>query len=153
MIELNCCNKLIINYYIILYYMKLRKTSKKLSRSRTTTINNNSLLELTQKLMKNPDVLNLVKKTINPNKKELREFINYYKQNRKNMKIMKQLGGSKHPMPIPQFDEIIGPLLLIVSLVISLITFFKQVRGDFNEAEQNELFLANIIDEFIYSLK
>ena len=138
--------------------MKLRnKTSKKLSRSRTTTINNNnnnnSLLELTQKLMKNPDVLNLVKKTINPNKKELREFINYYKQNRKNMKIMKQLGGSKHPMPIPQFDEIIGPLLLIVSLVISLITFFKQVRGDFNEAEQNELFLANIIDEFINSLK
>jgi hypothetical protein len=134
--------------------MKLRnKTSKKLSRSRTTTINNNSLLELTQKLMKNPDVLNLVKKTINPNKNELREFINYYKQNRKNMKIMKQLGGSKHPMPIPQFDEIIGPLLLIVSLVISLITFFKQVRGDFNEAEQNELFLANIIDEFIYSLK
>lgn len=133
--------------------MKLRKTSKKLSRSRTTTINNNSLLELTQKLMKNPDVLNLVKKTINPNKKELREFINYYEQNRKNMKIMKQLGGSKHPMPIPQFDEIIGPLLLIVSLVTSLITFFKQVRGDFNEAEQNELFLANIIDEFINSLK
>ena len=133
--------------------MKLRKTSKKLSRSRTTTINNNSLLELTQKLMKNPDVLNLVKKTINPNKKELSEFIDYYKQNRKNMKIMKQLGGSKHPMPIPQFDEIIGPLLLIVSLVTSLITFFKQVRGDFNEAEQNELFLANIIDEIINSFK